>query len=173
VTIADLAAAEGEWLTRLPELRTQAEVFGWEPYPLGDFARLLGVAVAAAPGAAFTDLGCGIGTKCLYAAQRGLAAGGVELEPAYADEAQALGATVTLADLRTWDGYGALAGIVYLNCPLKDETAEAALEQNIHTALAPGVVLIQVNDCGPPAGWDALADEREQFRGVYRKLGGG
>lgn len=162
---------EAEWLDRFPELRADPVAFGWEPYPLGEFRRLLAAAIPAAPPGAFLDAGCGVGTKCVAAADAGLPAEGVEVVPEYAGAAAELGVTVHVADLRGWGGFAGYA-IVYLNCPLRDMGAEAALEAEVQAAMAPGAVLIQVNDCGAPAGWAVIVDERPAFRGVYVKPGG-
>jgi len=172
VDLASIAGLEAEWLTRPQAGRSgDAECYGWEPYSLAEFARLLDLAVPRVPVASCLGVGCGIGTKCLLAASRGLAVEGVERLPVLAAVARGLGVTVHEADARTWDGYGNY-GIVYVNCPLKDEDAEAVLEARIRSLMAPGAVLISVNDCGAPPGWDAVADERDAFRGVYVKPGG-
>jgi len=171
VDLARIAALEADWLTRLPRVRAHLEFYGWEPYDLGEFTRLLDAAIPHAARRSFLDAGCGIGTKCLAAASRGLTAEGVELVPAYAARTRRLGVTVHKADVRGWPHY-ADYGIVYVNCPLKGEAAEARFERWLHGQMAPGAVLISVNDCAAPRGWGAVLDERAQFRGVYVKPGG-
>ena len=166
-----LPGLEREWLTRHPGLRSQPGFYGWEPYPLEEFGRLLDAAIPHAPSGRLVDAGCGIGTKCLYAAAAGLAAEGVEHAAEYAAEARRLGVTVHEADVRGWPHFGAY-GVVYVNCPLKGDREEAAFEAWLHGQMAPGAVLISVNDCGAPPGWRPVLDERAQFRGVYIKPGG-
>jgi SAM-dependent methyltransferase len=164
----DIAALERDWLGRFPRLRDQEEFHGWEPYDLTGFGYLLDLAIPRARSLSFLDAGCGIGTKCLLAAAAGLAAEGVEHVPEYAAQARALGITVHEADVRGWPDYGRF-GVVYVNCPLKDETAGAQFEKWLYGELAPAAVLIAVNRCTVPAGWVTVLDEPGEYRGVWVK----
>lgn len=153
------------------------DCFGWGAYDLDVFARLLDVAIGAAPARTFLDAGCGIGTKCLLAASRGLDAYGIDRVPAYAARAVQLGVNAEVADVRGWDRYGEF-GIVYVSHPLKAH-AEAPFEAWLHGQMAPGAVLVTLRGCVAPAGWQPLVHESyrrthsepPRFRGVYVKPG--
>lgn len=144
--------------------------FGWEPYDAVQFTRLLQLALPHVPAdnQTFLDAGCGLGTKCLLAAKAGLAPSGVEHDPQLAGFAVSLGVTVWQGDARDFTGYAGY-GLVYVNCLFSDETEEAEFERWLQGQLAPGTVLIQVNDAIPPAGWVTVLDERPQFRGIWVK----
>lgn len=166
---ADLEQLELEWLARHPELRNDDPAcYGWEPYQLREFARLLELAIPEAPEASFLEVGSGIGTKCEYARRCGLSVLGVELQAPYAEVAAALGVPTLLMDARDFTGYGSF-GIVYVNCPLRDDAREAALEAHVRREMQSGSVLIQANDCGPPQGWRTVLEEQSAFRGVWVK----
>jgi trans-aconitate methyltransferase len=153
------------------------DCFGWAPYDLDEFARLLGIAIGAARGRTFLDAGCGIGTKCLLAAERGLAAHGIDRVPAYAERAVQLGVSAEVADVRGWSRYGEFA-IVYVSHPLRPG-AEEPFERWLHGQMAPGSVLMTLRGAVMPEGWDVIL--REQYwrrdheplreRGVYVKPG--
>ena len=149
----DVAALEAYWHDR-PVDGVPPGCLPWLPYPADDFDVLLGEAVLLTLGTRFLDVGCGIGTKCVLAASRGLLAAGVEVVPAYQHEAARLGIPLFAADARMWDGYGEW-DIVYVNCPLAADEAEAVLELRVQDRMRPGGVLISVNSAAPPgAGWD-------------------
>lgn len=154
---------------------TALDCFGWAPYDLDEFARLLDVAVEAAPGGPFLDAGCGIGTKCLLAAARGLDAYGIDRVPAYVDRAVQLGVHAEQADVRGWGRYGEFS-IVYVSHPLRPG-AEEPFEKWLHDQMSPGAVLVTLRGCIFPDGWRAVIHESYQrpynepprFRGVYVK----
>src|SRR5215472_14564374 len=163
-----LDAAEEQWQYERPDLRCHPERFGWEPYPLSEFAILLDAAIGAAPASSFLDVGCGVGTKCRAAALRGLVVAGVETVAEYADVARAAGVAVEVCDVYDYARYGGF-GIVYVNCPFRHEPDEAAFETWLHRQLAPGAVLIAVNSRTPPPFWQAVVSEPALWRGVYVK----
>ena len=153
--------------------------YPWEPYDPADFERLLGLAVGALPAGApaFCDVGAGIGSKVVMAARAGCVATGLECIADYVSVAAELGASVTQgeAEFQSYSAYD----IVYVNCPfmlgaggLSDYGYEQQFETWLQGQLRPGAVLIQVNDCAAPPGWQAVIDERPAFRGVYIKPGG-
>ena len=139
-----MTALEAAWRGRV---QVPSEFFGWEPYDLPAFMELLAAAMAAAPaGALFFDAGCGIGTKCLIAAQAGCVASGIDRVPEFVTEARRLGVDAQVADVRDWD-YSPY-GIVYVNHPLACGPGcddEAVLEHRVHESMAPGAALISVN----------------------------
>jgi SAM-dependent methyltransferase len=148
--------------------------WGLEPYPMPEFARLLAVALAV-PGLpgwpVFCDIGAGCGVKVLMAAEAGCRAYGVEAVKAYQEAAAGLGATVVLGEAEEQD-YSAV-DIALVNCPYRNPQLEAAFEDAIRAALRPGVVLISVNHCRPPSGWQVVLDEPDRDRGIYVKPFGG
>lgn len=144
-----------------------ADCRGWEPYSLDLFRSLLELAIPAAAGTRFLDIGSGTGEKLAAARELGLDPEGVEINDAYADEADRHGLVTHRADARTWDRYGDY-DIVYLNHPLVSEDTEADFERWLHPQLQPGAVLVQVNDCIAP-GWPALFNDRERWCGVWRR----
>lgn len=144
--LAGIAGLEAAWVGRVTP---PPGCFGWEPYDPRLFAGLLAACLPHVPAGnrAFLDAGCGIGTKCLLAQRAGLAAHGIDLVPEFLAEAARLGVSAELADARAYGGYGSF-GLVYVNHPLACGPGcddEAALEQRIHEAMAPGAVLLSVN----------------------------
>jgi SAM-dependent methyltransferase len=141
-----IAALEAEWQGRV---QVTPGYCGWEPYDPGKFTRLLSLCLPHVPpgNRTFLDVGCGIGTKCLLAAQAGLDPSGFDRVPEFVAEARRLGVAAEVADARDYQGYGA-PGLVYVNHPLAcgggcDD--EAALEHLIHERMASGAVLMAVN----------------------------
>lgn len=154
---------------------TALDCFGWAPYDLEEFARLLDAAVGASRGPAFLDAGCGIGTKCLLAAERGLKAHGIDRVPAYVERAVQLGVSAEVADVRGWPRYGEF-DIVYASHPLRP-SAEAPFEEWLHEQMAPGAVLLTLRGCVTPRGWRCVLHETYQrpynepprYREIYVK----
>lgn len=165
----DLQALEAEWEARCPEGACRERLYGWQPYPEGDFCRLLDVAVSRAARRSFLEVGCGIGTKSLIARRRhGLDVVGIELFPEYANQAALNRVPVWQGDMQYFTSYREF-GIVYVNCPYKIDALEHAWERWLQDRLVPGQVLIQVNDCCPPEDWETVLDERDCWRGVWVK----
>lgn len=166
-TYGQVQQAELDWIARQDGVRDTE--FGWCPYDIRVFLRLLAAAVYASRNGRFLDLGCGIGTKCVLAESVGLRAEGIERVPAYIAQAREWDVTVHEADLLEWTSYSGY-GIVYVNHPLRGEEAEEEFERKLEGLLDPGTVLIKVNDCGPPPGdWETVIDERDLWRGVWVK----
>jgi SAM-dependent methyltransferase len=162
MTLAEIAALETAWQGRIPP--DDPACFGWEPYSPDAFAALLEDCLPRVPSGnrTFLDAGCGIGTKCVLAAQAGLEAYGFDLVPEFLAEARQLGVACEQADARMFTRYGDF-GLVYVNHPLVPGPGETALERRVHAAMAAGSVLMAVNyDIAPDwpeisrAGpWDA------------------
>jgi SAM-dependent methyltransferase len=178
--LQEMTDLDNAWLKRHRVLRQNTQVYGWEPYPPAEFVRLLYIAMARNQGP-FIDLGCGIGTKVLLAEAIGLKALGVELFPAYAAEAKRLGANVVRWDLRDGppDPTIRKCGIVYINHPFRDTVAEDILELRVQEVMAPGAVLITVNNIRTePEDWDVICrppwsdPEKIRFDWVAQKPGG-
>jgi SAM-dependent methyltransferase len=151
------------------------DCFGWAPYDLDVFARLLDAAIAVAPGVSFLDAGCGLGTKCLLATERGLDAYGIDRVEAYVAQATRLGARAEVADVRDWARYGDF-DVVYACHPLR-EPAETGFERWLHEQMNPGAVWMTLRGCVVPEGWREVVREDYQrhhhdpprWRGVYVK----
>lgn len=165
------------WLKRRKDLREQAELYGWEPYPATAFVNLLYVAMSANRGK-FIDVGCGIGTKVRIAEALGLEAYGIELFEPYVEEARSLGAQVQQFDIREEFDYSQY-GIIYINHPFRDTHAQDVLEYRIQRQMAPGSVLITVNNIRTmPEDWEMLCrplwsePDKIRFDWVARKPGG-
>jgi 2-polyprenyl-3-methyl-5-hydroxy-6-metoxy-1,4-benzoquinol methylase len=179
-TIHNAVAIEQRWIHLCPELRREEEhpqEYGWEPYPPLEFANLLSVAIAYNPTGRFLDVGAGIGTKVLIAARMGLDAHGLELYPQYVEAAREMGANVRQWDVR--NSFSLRYGIVYINHPLRDTEAEDLLEYRIQHQVAPGTVLITVNNIRTlPEDWNVICrplwsdPERLRFDWVAVKPGG-
>lgn len=131
-------------------------------------ARLLLAAWNVTPGRRFLEVGCGIGTKMQLAQNLGFNTFGIEIVPELAAEARREGLNVIGVDARSWPGYAEF-DTVYVNHPLLDSSAEQEFERELHQAMRPGSVLVAVNDCGPPEGWESVVDERSAWRGVWVK----
>jgi hypothetical protein len=158
---------EGQWMGH--ELSNpDPECWDWQPSDPEAFGAMLDFAMGAAPPGPFLDVGAGIGTKVLIAASRDLDASGIERVPEFVSEAAQMGATVTEADLRTWDGYGNY-GIVYVNPPLFDEPV---LWQLVEPAVQPGAVMITMHTEHVPDGWQVIYDgvSARNRRGVWKKV---
>lgn len=151
--------------------------YGWAPYGLDDFLRLLDYAIRVAPRASFVDIGCGIGTKCLAAQARGLSAYGIDCVPEYVRSARDNGVEAVIVDARTWTGFSEF-GIVYVSHPLRDPAAEGALERRVFRQMASGSVFMTLRGGAPvPRRWRTVHEERyeraadpiHRWRGVYVK----
>ena len=152
----DLEELEAWWHDR-PVEGVLPGCLPWLPYSLTQFRVLLAEAVQAARGRTFLDAGCGIGTKCLEAGNRGLLAAGMDIVLVYLAQAALLNVACFCADARTWNGYSSW-DIVYLNHPLADDSEEALLERYVQDQMRPGQVLMTVNSMAPPvSGWRLIA----------------
>lgn len=148
-------------------------------YPLEMFAGLADPAVVAvAPLAGvrrnwFCEIGCGIGTKTLYMQRMHQMEGfGIERERELADEAGRLGVRhVRLAD--ALDCSYPSFDVIYLNHPLKDPLEQLELARRVQRTMAPGAVLIGVNQAleqVPPPEWEPITKPRSwPVHGVWRK----
>lgn len=165
--LAEIAALEEAWLRKVA---VPPEFFGWEPYDPAAFGALLAAALPHVPAGnrTFLDAGCGIGTKCLIAEAAGLAAHGIDREPAFLAEARRLGVSCEPHDVRDFPRYGEY-GLVYVNHPLTSPAAEAVFESWLHDQVAPGAILLTVNAGAFPAGWRWLGGWPSSWTGVLRK----
>jgi 2-polyprenyl-3-methyl-5-hydroxy-6-metoxy-1,4-benzoquinol methylase len=111
------------------------------------------------PGAAssvnpkFIDVGCGIGTKLVTAAQRGFDVYGVELDPRYVKIAtRLLKVTSDEGYIRRFD-YKVFQSnamrhdysnydVIYFYCPFSDHVKEKKLEERIVTQAKPGTIIL-------------------------------
>jgi trans-aconitate methyltransferase len=173
MSIEEIRLLEREMAPPFPD--SPLDCFGWAPYDLDVFDRLLSAAIGAARGSAFLDAGCGLGTKCLRAAERGLTAYGIDRVPAYVKRAAQLGVSCEVADVREWKRYGEFS-IVYVSHPLRPG-AEESFETWLHGQMAPGSVLMTPRIGSVPGDWKVVLEEEYQRpyseaprrRGVYVK----
>jgi hypothetical protein len=165
--MVDLEKLEREWINRVPK---DPVYWDWAPYSLTEFNKLLGVALAGKTDdpRLFLEVGCGIGTKCLRAVEKGLVAHGIERVAEYADEAKRLGVAVRQCDVYDFNLYFAY-DILYINHPLRDGDAEVELEKYIWNEMSPGACLISVNHCWNPGPAAKAILFEEQWRGIYVK----
>jgi len=142
----------------------------WMPFNLFSFGALLLEAIPAAPGNRLLEVGAGPGPNLALAQALGWDVHGIEIIGALADMARQAGIPVDEADATGWDGYGKYDA-VWLNRPLRDPAAEAALEQEIWAAMAPGAVAICANlEDRPPAAWFPVLDAWDEVRrGIWMK----
>jgi SAM-dependent methyltransferase len=172
VTPEEIADLEDEWSQTANEAAALGQI-GFLPYPLDGFRYLLQMVRPFLPPAhSFLDLGAGIGTKVLIAAQLGYQAMGVEVVPAYLTKAREIGANVAYGDVRSTSVRG--FGIVYLNHPLAVADEQADLEARIRAELSPGAALICVNSPSPkPCGahWRTIATTSDQTGYAVQKQG--
>jgi SAM-dependent methyltransferase len=148
VTLDEISALEASWLNRV-QVSEREKYFDWQPADPVVFTRLLELCLPHVPpgNRTFLDAGCGIGTKCLIAAQHGLAAYGFDRVPEYVAEARRLGVSADPGLAEMYQGYGQ-HGLVYVNHPLACGPGcddEATLEHYIHEQMAPGSVLMFMN----------------------------
>jgi hypothetical protein len=165
----DLDRLEEEWASR--DIETPAGCLRWLPYPLADWHKLMQKVIETGPrGCTYLELGAGIGTKVLAARRLGIDGYGIEINPVYVDEAMRIGAQVALGDVRKASVSG--HGVVYLNHPLADETAERELEQRVQAELSPGAILVQVRSALVPAGshWELLGRLNAQDLAVRKAV---
>lgn len=158
-----------------PFLDSALDCFGWAPYDLDEFDRLLGIAARAATGNRFIDVGCGIGTKCLLAREHGLDVYGIDRIQGYVDRARELGVNAEVADVRGWPRYRDF-DIVYVSHPMRPDP-ESVFEVWLHDQMSPGSVLVTLRGSVIPGNWTELLHESYQrpynepprWRGVYVK----
>jgi SAM-dependent methyltransferase len=148
VTLDEIAALEDAWRGRV-QVTEPERYFGWEPAPPDRFSRFLAAVLPHVPASnrTFLEVGCGIGTKCLIAADAGLAVYGFDRVPEYTAEARRLGVEAWVGLAQEFTGYGRF-GLVYFNHPMVCGPGcedEAELEHLIHQQMAPGSVLMAAN----------------------------
>ena len=150
--------------------RADPAAASWMPFNLFSFAALALEAIPAAPGNRLLEVGAGPGPNMVLAAALGWDVHGIEIDGNLAAMAQLAGIPVEEADAAGWGGYGKFDAI-WLNRPHRDPAAEAALEQEIWAAMAPGAVVICANlDDRPPAAWFPVLDEWDALRrGIWMK----
>jgi len=142
----------------------------WMPFSLFSFGALALEAIPAAPGNRLLEVGAGPGPNLVLARALGWDVHGIEIDRALTAMAQLAGVPVEEADAAGWDGYGKFDA-VWLNRPLRDPAAEAALEREIWLAMAPGAVAICANlENRPPGAWFPVLDEWDDTRrGIWMK----
>jgi SAM-dependent methyltransferase len=148
VDLAGITSLELSWLNRVA-ISERDKYFDWQPADPAIFMQLLELCLPHVPpgNLTFLDAGCGIGTKCLLAAQSGLAAYGIDRVPEYLEEAARLGVDCELALAEDYQHYADF-GLVYCNHPMVCGPGcedEAVLEHYIHVQMAPGSVLMFAN----------------------------
>ena len=148
LSLDEITQLEQDWTGRVAVSEPET-YFDWQPASVDLFSQLLGACLPHVPVGmpGFLDVGCGIGTKCLLAAQAGLTAHGIDRVPEYLAEAVALGVSAEQVLAGDYTGYGGY-GLVYVNHPLACGPGcddEAALEHGIHQAMASGSVLAGMN----------------------------
>ena len=168
--LATVAREEGAWL--LHGDRHDPLYLPWMPFQWADFTALLAECAAEAAGPAFIDVGCGVGTKMLIAAELlGLDAHGVERDPgmaAYARERQR--GTTWLADaLELPQEFWGAFDIVWMYRPFRDSGRQARLEQRVYAGMRPGAILAGGALEAFPRGWLTVVDDLDAGRGAFRK----
>lgn len=151
--------------------------YGWAPYDLDDFVRMLNVAISVTNRMSFVDVGCGIGTKCMAARTAGLSSYGIDCVPEYVEAARSRDVRCEVADAYTWSHYDEF-GIVYVSHPFRVKALEVKLEQRILRQMAPGAVFMTPRRAAEiPDGWTTVLEEKYardvepyiRSRGVYVK----
>ena len=167
VFLRELRAEEDRWRHTPAD---HADSVPWMPFDMARFVMFLTEAVAASPGPAFLDVGCGPGSKVrLATALFDLEAYGIEIDPKMVTRALECGVQAVHADALAWPAYNE-ADIVYLNRPMQGGS-QASLEMQIMDRMAPGAVLISVNALLRPSdfGWETIAAEWDARDGVWKK----
>jgi SAM-dependent methyltransferase len=118
----------------------------------------------------FLEVGCGIGTKAVYASRAySLTTVGIDRIGEYVAEAKKAGLSAFETDALHFGSYGDY-GIVYVNHPFKDFDAERVLEHKIQADMMAGAVLICVNTMHYPRGWEVVCKPQMwPHHGVWRK----
>jgi hypothetical protein len=117
------------------------------------------------------EAGSGIGTKLLWAKQRGLYEYGFELFDYYVAAAKELGVACEQRDLSDLEDQPAweVPNIVFTARPFKNDILEYEWERIVQERMHPGAVLISTFTSRKPYGWVVLY--RATFRGVWAKPG--
>lgn len=167
--LRNVAALDTDWMSSQAG-RDDRHCAPWMPFPVFDFIALTAEALPESPGDRFLEIGCGIGTRMLLAQEiYGLDVSGVERVPEYAEQARALGLTVSVEDALAHKGYGG-HDILWFNRPFRDQMLQRALEQRVWEQMAPGAVAMCANlESPPPSGWPLILDDWEIRRGIWRK----
>jgi len=149
----------------------------WSPSDIRIWAQMLQVAINHFRDVDFHshgpisiwEAGSGIGTKLLWAKQRGLIEYGFELFDYYIEEARKLGVACEQRDLSDLDNQPSweVPDIVFTARPFKDELLENKWEKLVQDRMRPGAVLISTFTSRKPYGWTVLY--RATFRGVWAK----
>jgi protein-L-isoaspartate O-methyltransferase len=131
----------------------------YTPYPLPEFLAGLDAAIKAAPGPRYLEVGCGIGSKLVIAANLGLDVTAIESRERYAAVARHLcpAAVIEIADARGWGRYGGF-DMIYCYRPIVSEAGEAALEADITAQAKTGSVLFLPDRHVEVTGWRQVAE---------------
>ena len=149
MTLEEIAALEQQWIGQV-QIDQPDVYFDWQPASVELFTGLLEQCLSHVPSGnqTFLDVGCGIGTKCILAAQYGLVVNGFDRVPEYLTEAAQLGISAIEILAEDFADYGDF-GIVYMNHPLitigPSDNRQALLAAQVHEAMASRSVLLSIN----------------------------
>lgn len=171
-TLVLAARLEHEWMRKIPE--TDHCRTPWMPFPIPAYVSMLAEALPEVPGDEFRFLGVGsgIGTKEMLARELcGLKVTGLEIEPEYAAQAEALGVPTLVCDAADFGNYGGY-DLIWFNRVYRDPDLQAALEKRIWDDMAPGAVVMCANleYQPPPASFWPVLDDLEVRRAIYYKI---
>jgi len=162
----ELMAMEATWTDTEPE----GDVWRYRPYPLSKFGKLLELARREwdkyhSVMAAFLEVGCGPGTKCVFAQEfLWVESTGFDTSQKYIQAAEALATARSVDceffvdDAEKFDEYGEYS-IIFNNRVFRDLDRQARLDQRIYASMAEGAFLINGNQVTQPPGWRLLAQD--------------
>jgi len=162
----ELIAMEATWTDQEPE----GDVWRYRPYPLGKFGQLLTMARRLWEEyhtimASFLEVGCGPGTKCVFAQEfLWVESTGFDTSEKYINAAEELATARSvdceffIEDAEQYDLYNEHS-IIFNNRVFRDLDRQAKLDQKIYEAMEPGTFLINGNQVTQPPGWRLIAQD--------------
>jgi len=166
VAMQELIAMEATWTDQEPE----GDVWRYRLYPLGKFGQLLTMARRLWEEyhtimASFLEVGCGPGTKCVFAQEfLWVESTGFDTSEKYINAAEELATARSvdceffIEDAEQYDLYNEHS-IIFNNRVFRDLDRQAKLDQKIYEAMEPGTFLINGNQVTQPPGWRLIAQD--------------
>lgn len=163
IALQELIAMEATYTDTEPE----GDVWRYRPYPLGKFAQMVEIArrkwdQTHSVMASFLEVGCGPGTKCVFAQEfLWVESTGFDTSSKYIEAAEALATARSVdcdffvEDAENFDEWNEF-GIIFNNRVFRDLDRQAALDKTIYDGMEPGAFLLNGNQVTQPPGWELI-----------------
>jgi len=148
-----------------PQITASEQFHSYYPFPISHFLDGLYCLAKERPNSKYLEVGSGIGTKLILAAEAGFKVTGIEINPEYFEESKKLiessGQSIELiqVDAKTWNHYQEF-DCIYLGGAFKNEFEENELEDIILQSVQPSTLLFWPLSLRPlQHGWHTIQHE--------------